>query len=83
MLYAKVITNGQYLGLVRTKSGLIFSTGNGIWTTVELETVETDGYQITVIKGLQFNKQESPFKRICRRIVKVKRYPYRKSQKSS
>jgi hypothetical protein len=66
LFYAKVITNDQYLGLlpVRTNSGLIFPIGkfDGIWTTVELELAKANGAQITVIKGLQFNKQDSPFK---------------------
>nr|QWO71369.1 DNA polymerase [Termitomyces sp. T123] len=66
VFYAKVVTNDQYLGLlpVRTKSGLIFPQGkfDGIWTTVELEMAKAHGYQITVIKGLHFNKVDSPFK---------------------
>lgn len=66
VFYAKVITNDDYLGLlpVRTKTGLIFPRGkfDGIWTSVELQFAKSKGYQITVIKGLQFNKQNSPFK---------------------
>jgi len=65
IFFAKVETNNQYLGLlpVRTKSGLIFPEGKfeGIWPTPELELAKANGYQITVIKGLQFNQQNSPF----------------------
>ena len=78
VFYAKVITpsQGEYLGLlpVRTKSGLIFPRGkfDGIWTSVELEMAKAHGYQITVIKGLQFNKQESPFKKYVEELSKQK-----------
>jgi len=65
IFHAKVETNVQYLGLLplRTKSGVIFPEGKfeGIWSTVELNLAKAHGYKITVIKGLQFNKQESPF----------------------
>ena len=74
--YAEVITNVLYLGLlpVRTKSCIRFPRGNleGIWTTVELEMAEANGYQIKVIKGLQFNTQESPFKVYVEELSKKK-----------
>jgi len=76
VFYAKVITNDGYLGLlpVRTKSGLIFPNGkfDGIWTSVELKFAQDNGYQITVIKGLQFNKQESPFLEYVEELSKQK-----------
>lgn len=76
VFYAKVITNEQYLGLlpVRTKSGIIFPRGkfDGIWTSVELEMAKANGYQITVIKGLHFNKQNSPFKEYVEELSKKK-----------
>jgi len=76
VFYAKVITNEGYLGLlpVRTKSGLIFPNGkfDGIWTSVELKFAQDNGYQITVIKGLQFNKQESPFLEYVEELSKQK-----------
>jgi DNA polymerase type B, organellar and viral len=63
--HAEVETNSQYLGLLplRTKSGVIFPEGKyeGIWTSVELQHAKELGYKIKVIKGFQFNKQESPF----------------------
>ena len=65
IFYAEVITSYLYIGLlpIKTKSGLIFPNGkfSGVWTSVELQFAKEQGYKIKVIKGLQFNKQESPF----------------------
>ena len=65
IFYAKVKTNNLYLGLlpVRTNKGLIFPNGafEGIWTSEELKFAKSKGYEITVIKGYQFNKVNDIF----------------------
>nr|QWO71378.1 DNA polymerase [Calocybe cyanea] len=58
--YAKVKTNNQYLGLlpVHSDKGLILPNGefSGIWCSEELKFAKSKGYNITVMKGYQFNK---------------------------
>ena len=64
--YAKVKTNNQYLGLLPVHRGgrLICPNGEfeGIWSSEELKFAKSKGYEITVIKGYQFNKVNNIFK---------------------
>jgi len=63
--YAKVKTNIQYLGLLplRLKDKLIFPNGEmeGIWFSEELKFAKSQGYEIKVIKGYNFNKVTNIF----------------------
>ena len=64
---AKVKTNNNLLfGLlpIKTEKGLIFPLGEfeGIWCSEELKLAQENGYDITVIKGFNFNKVETYFK---------------------
>ena len=58
--YAKVKTNNQYLGLLplHLNGQLICPNGEfyGIWSSEELKFAKSKGYEITVIKGYNFNK---------------------------
>ena len=63
--YAKVKTNNQYLGLLplRFKDKLIFPNGDFecIWFSEELKFAKSQGYEIKVIKGYNFNKVKNIF----------------------
>lgn len=69
--YAKVKTNNQYLGLLPVRStkisgtekGLISPNGEftGIWCSEELKFAKSKGYDITVMKGYQFNRVKNIF----------------------
>ena len=66
VFFAKVKTNNDYLGLlpIKTKSGLIFPTGEytGVWPSPELKFAKENGYEITVLEGYNFNEVPSYFK---------------------
>lgn len=74
--YAVVNTVDSYLGFlpVKTKSGLVFPLGrfSGVWTSVEIKFAIEQGYKIKVIKGVQFNKQVSPFIEYVEELSKQK-----------
>ncbi len=63
--YCKITTNNGYLGLLplHTKGSLILPNGEfvGVWFSEELKFAAENGYQITVIKGYQFNRIENVF----------------------
>lgn len=44
----------------------------GIWPTPELELAKAHGYEITVIKGLQFNQPKSPFTEYVNELSNLK-----------
>ena len=63
--YARVKTNNLYIGLlpVHKDNRLICPNGefDGIWSSEELKLAKSKGYEITVIKGYQFNKVNNIF----------------------
>ncbi len=63
--YARVKTNDLYIGLlpVHKDNRLICPNGEfyGIWSSEELKYARSKGYEITVIKGYQFNKVNNIF----------------------
>ena len=75
--YAKVKTNNLYLGLlpIHEKNLLILPNGNfeGIWCSEELKFAKSKGYEITVIKGYNFNKVEDTFKDYIEELFSLKK----------
>lgn len=75
--FAKVKTNNQYLGLlpIHKDNSLILPNGEfyGIWTSEELKFAKQNGYEITVIKGYNFNKVDSYFKDYILRLYENKK----------
>lgn len=63
--YCKVRTNTGYIGLlpIHENGNLILPNGEyyGVWFTAELELAAKNGYEITVLKGYNFNKLENVF----------------------
>lgn len=63
--YAKVKTKDQYLGLLPLEKNnqLVLPQGEfeGVWSSEELKFAKSKGYEITVIKGYNFNKEENIF----------------------
>ena len=63
--YARVKTNNLYIGLlpIHKDNRLICPNGEfyGIWSSEELKFAKSKGYEITVIKGYQFNKVNNIF----------------------
>jgi hypothetical protein len=75
--YAKVKTNNQYLGLLplRIKDKLIFPNGafEGIWFSEELKFAKSQGYEIKVIKGYNFNRVKNIFDDYILDLYKLKK----------
>ena len=63
--YARVKTNNLYIGLlpVHKDNRLICPNGefDGVWSSEELKLAKSKGYEITIIKGYQFNKVNNIF----------------------
>lgn len=74
--YCKVKTNDNYLGLlpVHQDSVLILPNGTfyGIWFSEELKYAKEKGYEITVLKGYNFNKVESVFNDFVDKLYDIK-----------
>ena len=74
--YAKVKTNNQYLGLLPLHINESLTSPNGefsgIWSSEELKFARLHGYDITVIKGYNFNKIDSVFKDYIHNIFEIK-----------
>nr|QWO71376.1 DNA polymerase [Calocybe gangraenosa] len=75
--YAKVKTNNSYLGLlpVHLDNRLICPNGEfeGIWSSEELKFAKSKGYEITVIKGYQFNKVNDIFNLYIKELFSLKK----------
>lgn len=75
--YCKVKTNNLYLGLlpVHFKNKLVSPNGEyfGIWCSEELKFAKSKGYDITVIKGYNFNKVDNIFNKYIDEIYKLKK----------
>ena len=75
--YAKVKTNNLYIGLlpVHKDNRLICPNGefDGIWSSEELKFAKLNGYEITVIKGYQFNKAYENFKDYINELFNLKK----------
>ena len=77
--YARVKTNNQYFGLLPIhdeKDNLICPEGQfeGIWSSIELQFAKENGYDITIIKGYNFNVLEhNPFKEYINDLYDTKR----------
>ena len=75
--YAKVKTNEKdYFGLlpVITKEGLTLPLGefNGVWCSEELKFAKANGYEITVIKGYNFDKTHNVFDNYVHDLYEIK-----------
>lgn len=75
--YAKVKTTNDYLGLLplhTDKNSLIHPNGEfyGIWFSEELKFAKQNGYDITVIKGYNFNKVYNSFNTYIQNLYKTK-----------
>ena len=75
--FAKVKTNNLYLGLlpIHTKEQLISPNGEfcGIWYSEELKLAKSKGYDITIIKGYQFNKVKNIFNDYVNELFELKK----------
>jgi hypothetical protein len=75
--YCKVKTKNQYLGLLpmHINNSLILPNGEfyGIWASEELKFAKEKGYEITVIKGYNFNKVDSYFKEYILKLFDIKK----------
>lgn len=74
--YCKVKTNDNYLGLlpVHRDNVLILPNGTfyGVWFSEELKYAKENGYDITVIKGYNFNKVESVFSEFVDNLYNIR-----------
>jgi DNA polymerase type B, organellar and viral len=75
--YAKVKTKNIYIGLlpVHKDGQLICPNGeyDGIWSSEELKFAKSKGYEITVIKGYNFNKIDNIFKDYVTELFNLKK----------
>ena len=75
--YARVKTNNLYIGLlpVHKDNRLICPNGKfyGIWSSEELKFAKSKGYEITVIKGYQFNKVYGIFNGYINELFNLKK----------
>lgn len=75
--YARVKTNNLYIGLlpVHIDNRLICPNGEfyGIWSSEELKFAKSKGYEITVIKGYNFNKVDNIFNDYINELFNLKK----------
>lgn len=84
--YCKIKTPDNYLGLlpVKTKKGLIFPIGEweGCYFSEELKFAQENGYEITILKGYNFDRVNDVFKTYIEDIYKIKSNPANEAEKN-
>jgi hypothetical protein len=75
--YCKVKTKKGYLGLLplHMNGSLILPNGEfyGTWFSEELKLAKKNGYEITVLKGYNFNKVENVFDKFVDELYEIRR----------